>query len=572
MTTFTSSLRPGDDLRHYRIERQIGAGGMGIVYEARHHTLDYRVAIKAFAFPSPTTAEDTNARNLHQAALDAFIAEARVLITLDHDDIPAGGADIPKVYDLFQENGSWFLVMEFISGQTLEQILIERGGTVPVEEVVKWGESILKTLTFLHQQQPPVIHRDIKPGNLKLNEQGRMVILDFGIAKSGSIIARDQRTSSTSQFVSFHYAPPEQLRGRGTDARSDIFALAGTLYLLMTGEHPPDAQERVNTTLLDRQPDPLRLANELNPAIPRYLAEALQQALAIQPNQRFENAEAFRQALADPWGQAADYSGLLTTTAPTANIKTGAVSSPATPLSPASPTKSRSSVHLPATPTEDVVYRPVSAPLTAESRRSPLIGVMAGFLLLLMAGGILGVWQGWLPLPIGIGGNAIALNEGVSVPTAENEGVVVVATATPEPTFTPNSLPTAESVNTSAETGGVVQSTSTPLSIPTVTATPGETPTETPIPTATATEIVIIPTPTATETSRPVRPSATTAAPFATDTPAPSPTATWAAPSAPPAAATATPPPPPPPTPPVRPTPRLWYGIRLPGGKLESMI
>lgn len=204
MTTSISSLHPGDDLRHYRIERRIGAGGMGIVYEARHSTLDYGVAIKEFAIPSPTNAEDTNARKLHQAALDAFIAEAKVLITLDHDDIPAGGADIPKVYDLFQENGSWYLVMEYISGKTLEDILAERGAPIEVDEAVRWGDAILRTLTFLHQQTPPVIHRDLKPGNLKLNTQGRIVILDFGVAKSGSAITREKHTSSTSQFVSFY--------------------------------------------------------------------------------------------------------------------------------------------------------------------------------------------------------------------------------------------------------------------------------------------------------------------------------------------------------------------------------
>lgn len=561
MTISSSSLRPGDDLRHYRIEQQIGAGGMGIVYEARHHTLDYRVAIKEFAFPSPTSEEDTKARALHQAALDAFIAEARVLITLDHDDIPAGGADIPKVYDLFQEKGSWFLVMEFISGKTLDLILEERGGAVSVEEGVQWGESILKTLTFLHRQEPPVIHRDIKPGNLKLNEQGRIVILDFGVAKSGSMIAREQRTSSTSQFVSFHYAPPEQLRGRGTDARSDIFALAGTLYLLLTGEHPPDAQERVNTTLLDRQPDPLRLANELNPIIPRHVAQALQQALAIQPNQRFESAEAFRKSLADPWGQAADYSGLMSATAPTGHVKTGDVRATLPPVSPTFPVQSLRS----ATPTEDIVYRPVSTPLTPEPRRSPFMGVMAGLLLILLLGGAVGLWQGWIPLPVGMGaGVAQTGDDDVVIPTPDptNVGLAVVNTITPEPTFTPNNLPTA--VSSTGETDVSTDPTSTRLPTQPA-ATPTETPTETPSPTATATEIVIVPTPTATETPRPVKPSATTAALFATNTPVPSSTPN---PTATPQATATTPPPPPSPTSPpaspprppivVRDTPAWW--------------
>lgn len=522
MTIPTPSLHPGDDLRHYRIEQQIGAGGMGIVYEARHITLDYRVAIKEFAIPSPTNEEDTQARKLHQAALDAFIAEARVLITLDHDDIPAGGADIPKVYDLFQEAGAWFLVMEYIGGKTLDLILEEQGGPIPVEDGVRWGDSILRTLTFLHNQNPPVIHRDIKPGNLKLNEQGRVVILDFGVAKSGSAIIREQRTASTSQFVSFFYAPPEQLRGRGTDARSDFFALGGTLYHLLTGERPPDAQERVNTTLLDRQPDPLRLASELNSGIPRYVAQALQQALAIKPEQRFNSAEEFRRALADPWGQAADYTGVLTQgNAATAVVRPTSMGKPTTV-----PLKATDSTD----PTEDVVYRSVAAPFTPEAPRRSWLGAVAGILIFAIIVGGVGVWQGWIPLPPGIGIAGIAQTGGdegdIAIPTAES--ALLEATATPEPTFTPNGLPTAVS-GTSQEAAVVVEATSTRL--PTLTVPASETATETPTETATATptEIVIpSPTPTATITlsPRPVKASATTAAPFATDTPVPTATPT----------------------------------------------
>lgn len=565
MTTPISSLRPGDDLRHYRIERRIGAGGMGIVYEARHSTLDYGVAIKEFAIPSPTNEADTNARKLHQAALDAFIAEAKVLITLDHDDIPAGGADIPKVYDLFQENGSWFLVMEYISGKTLEDILAEREGPIEVDEGVRWGDAILRTLTFLHQQTPPVIHRDLKPGNLKLNEQGRIVILDFGVAKSGSVITREQRTSSTSQFVSFFYAPPEQLRGRGTDARSDIFALGGTLYHLLTGERPPDAQERVNTTLLDRQPDPLRLASEINTAIPRYVAQALQQALAIKPEQRFATAETFREALADPWGQAADYTGVMTgtangTTAPT--VARSAITGATTPFRP-QPSND---------PISEVVYRPVSTPFAPEPRRSARSGLLALLLVLLLLAGGIGVWQGWIPLPAGVSVAGIAGtggNDDIAIATAEsdNAALATTATETPPPTFTPNGLPTAVSNNTSAEAGIVAGPTSTRLPTSTLAVTPTETATATATETATVTAIPS--TATASPSPRPIkssftpsppRPTPTTAAPFATpttaapvatDTPVPYPT------EAPPATPTS---PPAPQRPPivVRDTPAWW--------------
>ncbi len=575
MTSSISTLRPGDDLRHYQIVRLIGAGGMGIVYEARHHTLDYRVAIKEFAIPSPANEEDTNARKLHQAALDAFIAEARVLITLDHDDIPAGGADIPKVYDLFQENGAWFLIMEYVSGKTLELLLAERGAPVEVEEGVRWGDAILRTLTFLHQQQPPVIHRDLKPGNLILNEQGRVVILDFGVAKSGSVITREQRTSSTSQFVSFFYSPPEQLRGRGTDARSDFFALGGTLYHLLTGERPPDAQERVNTTLLDRQPDPLRLASEMNPAIPRHVALALQQALAIKPEQRFATADEFRRALADPWGKAADYTGVMTGKVPApTRTPTGSLpgsSAPTVARTGALPPLRTADVQ--AEPSTEVVYRSVSAPFTAEPRRTSRRWLIPVVLVGLLAAGAIGIRQGWFPGLASVGIAGLVQGGGTSSVEAtqlSDDGLLAAApTFTPEPTFTPSGLPTAVSNNivaNEAEAGP----TSTRLPTQTRAATPTETATATV--TATATETPAPPTPTPSPTASLFKPSMTpsppgptpttaapfatptTAAPFATDTPTPAP----ATPTTPPPSPTT--PPPSPQRPPivVRDAPAWW--------------
>lgn len=149
---------------------------------------------------------------------------------------------------------------------------------------------MLEVLEYLHTRQPPIIHRDIKPGNLKLNKQGKIILLDFGLAKSVGMKSLTGHTPS--------YAPLEQVKeGSGTDARSDLFSLAATLYHLMTGVKPPDAVARIEEIAVYRRPDPLRPASELNPQVSPVVASALMRAMALNRDERFATAAEMRRAL-----------------------------------------------------------------------------------------------------------------------------------------------------------------------------------------------------------------------------------------------------------------------------------
>jgi Tol biopolymer transport system component len=260
----------------YLIVRQIGQGGMGVIYEAIDQRLGNRVALKQTLVSG--------------AQLDkAFEREAKLLARLHH---PA----LPVVSDYFTHAGSQFLVMQFIPGDDLTTLLHQHGKAFPVEQVLRWADQLLDALDYLHTQEPPVIHRDIKPQNLKLTPRGGIVLLDFGLAK-GPVQQQSLLTGNSSIFgYTPQYAPLEQIQGTGTDARSDLYALAATLYHLLTGAMPVDAQTRVGATVR-READPLRPPQELNRAIPPGVSGALQQALALDPNQRPQSAAVLRATL-----------------------------------------------------------------------------------------------------------------------------------------------------------------------------------------------------------------------------------------------------------------------------------
>ena len=246
----------------YRILRRIGQGGMGAVYEALDTRLNNRVAVKQALVSDPTSRH-------------AFEGEALRLARLHH---PA----LPNVSDHFMEGNGQFLVMRFIDGPDLAEQLEQRGTPFPVELVLAWADDLLDALTYLHSQNPPLIHRDIKPANLKVTKDGHVILLDFGMAKGG---LTQVSPMGTMPGYTLGYASYEQMVGQPTDARSDLYGLAATLYTLMTGHVPSNAIVRMNEQFKG-QPDPLLPANELNPQIPLYVAELLTQALALNPNER----------------------------------------------------------------------------------------------------------------------------------------------------------------------------------------------------------------------------------------------------------------------------------------------
>ncbi len=256
----------------YSVERQIGAGGMGAVYLAVDRRFESFVAIKETFYKDDELGE-------------AFEREARLLNGLHHPNLP-------HVSDYFSENGGHFLVMQFIEGEDLFDIL-RRDGAFPQTDVLRWTKSLLDALDYLHSQESPIIHRDIKPQNLKITARGEIILLDFGLAKLNS---KDTQGDLSVFGYSRKYSPLEQIQGTGTDARSDIFALGATVHHLLTGKPPLDALARASA-IIAGNPDPLESASDINDKISSEVAHVLQTALKLNADQRFASAKAMRQAL-----------------------------------------------------------------------------------------------------------------------------------------------------------------------------------------------------------------------------------------------------------------------------------
>jgi hypothetical protein len=267
--------------QRYRVVRLIGQGGMGAVYQAVDQRLGNVVALKQ------TIASDAA---LHATALRrAFEREARLLAGLRH---PA----LPKVIDYFTDESGQFLVMEFIPGNDLAMMLATRGGPFPLEDVLRWAGQLLDVLDYMHNQQPPIVHRDIKPQNIKLTPRGEVVLLDFGLAKG---LAAPAGATTSASLVGYtpQYAPLEQVQGTGIDPRSDLYALGATMHYLLTYTAPIDALTRASA-LIGQQPDPQRPARELQPNIPAAVDVVLRQALALDVGGMPASADALRAALA----------------------------------------------------------------------------------------------------------------------------------------------------------------------------------------------------------------------------------------------------------------------------------
>jgi serine/threonine protein kinase len=260
----------------YKIVRQLGQGGMGTVYEAIDQRLDTTVALKETFFADERLRKQ-------------FEREARLLARLHH---PA----LPRVSDHFSEGDGQFLVMQFIPGDDLSEMMTQRRGPFPADQVLTWADQLLDALDYLHTQEPQIVHRDIKPQNLKLTSRGQIILLDFGLAK-GQAGEISRVTTSASIFgYTPNYAPLEQIQGLGTDSRSDLYSLAATVYHLLTAVKPPDALTRA-AALVNGQPDPLTLATTLNPAVAPEVSAVLQRAMAQNREQRFASASDMRKTL-----------------------------------------------------------------------------------------------------------------------------------------------------------------------------------------------------------------------------------------------------------------------------------
>jgi len=261
-------LQPGSILvDRYRIEDKLGRGGMGAVYLAYDLTLNLRVAVKENLNANPESEKQ-------------FKKEAELLAKLHHPHLA-------RVTNYFIQGDQQYLVMDYIEGLDLHARAAQQPPSV--DEVMAWAKDLSSALTYLHTRQPPIIHRDIKPSNAKLHPDGTLFLVDFGIAK---IFEHDQVATTTgARGLTPGYSPPEQYGGARTDARSDQYALAATLYALLTRVPPPDSIER----MLNKEQ--LQPASTLNRTVPPHVDAALERAMAVDMEDRFPDIPTFMAAL-----------------------------------------------------------------------------------------------------------------------------------------------------------------------------------------------------------------------------------------------------------------------------------
>ena len=440
----------------YRIVDILGQGGMGSVYRAIDENLGVPVALKENLF---TTEEYTR----------QFRLEAVILANLRHPNMP-------RVSDHFElgDQGQ-YLVMDFIEGEDL-RYRMERLGTISEDDAVQIGGAICDALSYLHSRKPSILHRDIKPGNVKITPDGHIFLVDFGLAKVYQ--GNNQATTTGARAMTPGYSPPEQYGTARTDPRTDIYSLGATLYAAITGIIPEDGLARA---MDNAQLTPLR---KRNPKVTRKFALAIEKAMAVDPSDRFQTAEEFKKALLGSKSKTQQIGGgYAVEPPPPGTLSTGdpSDSMPVTVVDKEkTPPRAPGSIPPPFLHTDD---QPFVSPLKKQKererkRRNALIRFV--ILLLVLAGA--GVFF-FVP-------DLLPANLRAVIP-------MIAPVNTSTPTVTASPLPTATSTVTE-----------TPSPLPTSTAMASKTPippTKTPASTATATVLVeststASPAPTATNT------------------------------------------------------------------------
>lgn len=277
------ALKTGEVLRgRYRIRERIGQGGMGNIYLADDLRLEGRkCALKEVEHDRAVPV------NLLKEARQQFLHEATVLARLDHPNLP-------KVSDFFSIGPRDYLVMDYIPGKDLRQRMLDakQANTfLPEEDILAWAAQLADALTYLHNQTPSLVHRDVKPSNLKITPNGLLKLVDFGLVKA---LVPDEMTITVIQGRGTAlYTPLEQYGGDGlhTDIRSDIYAFGCTLYHLLTNTPPIDARDRF------LHPSALVEPRKINPAISVRTERAILWAMELHPDDRPPRADEFCQYL-----------------------------------------------------------------------------------------------------------------------------------------------------------------------------------------------------------------------------------------------------------------------------------
>ena len=269
----------GQALGHYRIEAKLGQGGMGVVYRAFDTHLERSVAIKILRTDA-ITSPDRKRR---------FLQEAKAASALNHPNII-------HIYDISSSDGTDFIAMEFVSGKTLDQ-LIGRNG-LPLRDTLNYSIQIADALARSHSAG--IVHRDLKPANIIVAEDGRVKLLDFGLAKltepdvdseaaTATMAASGRLQTEEGSIVgTVAYMSPEQAEGRKVDARSDIFSFGSLLYEMVTGRRPFEGATRMSTlsAILEREPQPL---GDLAPNLPADLEKIISRCLRKDRDRRAQN-------------------------------------------------------------------------------------------------------------------------------------------------------------------------------------------------------------------------------------------------------------------------------------------
>lgn len=283
-------LQPGTVLNHkYLIGRTLGQGGFGVTYLSWDQNMETKIAIKEY-FPRSIAARDVTSESgntIHSVTkdggfdvgLERYVKEASTLSKFF--ELPG----IVAVKDFFYENGTAYIVMEYLDGISLLQYLKENGDQIPAREAVRIMEPVVVSLSQIHQQK--LLHRDISPDNIMIMKDGRVKLIDFGAARSFA----NQGDQSMTVVLKHGYAPLEQYSRTGEQAEwTDVYALCAVLYRMISGKKPPDAIDRITK-------DPLIGLRKLNRKVPKYISEAIAKGLAVNPADRFQNMYELHQAL-----------------------------------------------------------------------------------------------------------------------------------------------------------------------------------------------------------------------------------------------------------------------------------